>query len=150
MCVDTLAVRYSYVVFLPIREVFRVASTILLLWGTYLVVWRELEDRFSTSHQGVMWFAAKCGIFVMSLLSIFYVVLHLALSGVWLAFVSLGVINDIASKRTSFEIAMNAFYMLFSLLTLVEAVYALTLQTVKVHGMAQRVRGHHLHHSRRE
>ncbi|KAK0646945.1 hypothetical protein B0T16DRAFT_391283 [Cercophora newfieldiana] len=140
MCFDKVAVKYSYVVFLPIREVPRVASTVLLLWGTYLVVWKELEDKFSRPFQKAMWFAAKCGIFIMSLLSIFYVVLDLALSITWLDFVNVTVINGIASKRTSFEVAMNAFYMLFSLLTLAEAVYALTLQTVRVHGTAQRTR----------
>jgi hypothetical protein len=86
-----------------------------------------------------MWFTAKCGIFVVSLLSIFYVILNLSLSSVWLSFVNVTVINDIVSKRTSFEDSMNAFYMLFSLLTLTEAIYALTLQTARVHGSAQRV-----------
>jgi hypothetical protein len=142
MCFDTVAVKYSYVVFFPIREMPRVASAVLLLWGTYLVVWKELEDKFTSPWQGAMWFAAKFGIFIMSLLSIFYVILNLALSSAWLHFVNVTVINGIASKRTSFEVAMNAFYMLFSLLTLVEAIFALTLQTVRVHGAAQRVCPH--------
>jgi len=139
MCFDKMAVNYGYVVFFPMREFPRVASTVLLLWGTYLVMWKELEDKFSSSWQRAMWFPAKCGIFIVSLLSIFYVILNLALSSAWLYFVNVVVINDIAQKRTSFEVAMYAFYMLFSLLTLGEAVYALTLQTVKVHGTAQRV-----------
>jgi len=142
MCFDKVAVKYSYVVFYPIREIPRVASTLLLLWGTYLVAWKEIQDKFSSPWQRAMWFTFKCGIFVMSLLSIFYVNLNLALPSAWLHFVNITVINDIAYKRTSFEVAMNVFYMLFSLLTLAEAIYALTTQTVRVHGRPQRVSAH--------
>ena len=81
----------------------------------------------------------KCAIFILTLLSIFYLVLGIALSILWLDFASPSVIADVASRKTSLEVAMNAFYMVFSLLTLVEAAYALTLRTVRVHGMAQQV-----------
>jgi hypothetical protein len=48
MCFDMVAVKYSHVVFFPIREIPRIALTGLLLWGIYLVVWKEIEDKFSS------------------------------------------------------------------------------------------------------
>jgi len=139
MCHDRTMVNYNYLVFLPLREIFRISSTILLLWGNHAVIWRELQDRFSRPLQRAMWFTSKCGIFILTFLSIFYLVLGLALPILWLDFPRPTVIVEIASKKNSIEVAMNAFYTVFSLLTLVEAAYALTLRTVKVHGMSQQV-----------
>ena len=139
MCHDRVMVNYSYVAFQPLRETLRVSSTILLLWGNYKIVWRELEDRCGELLLRAMWLTTKCAMFILTLLSIFYLVLGIALAILWLDFVNLAVVNDVASKMTSFEVAMNAFYMLFSLLTLVEAGYALTLRTARVHGMTQQV-----------
>lgn len=132
------AVMYGYLLVGPVFEALRVASTILLLWGTYTVVWKELEDQFSIWQQGVWWFAAKLLVFVVSLMAIFYVVLDIALSVVWLEFFSLNSIADIAGKRTDFEMAMTAFFFLFGLLTLVEATVAWAY-AFKIHGQVQGV-----------
>ncbi|KAK3324534.1 hypothetical protein B0T19DRAFT_232064 [Cercophora scortea] len=137
---DGRAVKYGYIIIAPIWESFRVTSTILLLWGTYTVVWKELEDHFSPRQQGIWWFAAKFALFIVALMSIFYVVLYLALSVVWMEFFSLNVIADIATKRTGFEIAMTAFFMVFGLLTLAEATAALVIGAVKVHGHMEATR----------
>ena len=137
MCHDRTMVNYSYLVFLPLREIFRISSTILLLWSNHAVIWRELQDRLNRPLQRSMWFTSKCGICILTFLSIFYLVLGLALPILWLDFPMPTVIVEIANKKNSFEVAMNAFYTIFSLLTLGEAAYALTLRTVKVHGMSQ-------------
>ncbi|KAK3687820.1 hypothetical protein B0T22DRAFT_479103 [Podospora appendiculata] len=137
---DGRAVKYGYIIIAPIWESFRVTSTILLLWGTYTVVWKELEDHFSPRQQGIWWFAAKFALFIVALMSIFYVVLYLALSVVWMEFFSLNVIADIATKRTGFEIAMTAFFMAFGLLTLAEATAALVIGALKVHGHMEATR----------
>jgi len=76
---DRAVVKYTYVVFLPLREALGIISTILLLWGNYIVIWRELEDMISAPLRGAMWFGAKCGIFILTLLSILYLVLRLSL-----------------------------------------------------------------------
>ncbi|KAK1756309.1 hypothetical protein QBC47DRAFT_184507 [Echria macrotheca] len=140
MCNNEVPVNYSYIVFLPIREIFLVAATNLLLWGNYAVIWKELQDRFSPPLRGIMWFTAKFGMFVISFLSLLYLVLELALSVTWLSAVSLSVIADIASTRASLEISIYALRMIFSLLTLCVAAYALIFRTVKVHGMIQHTR----------
>jgi len=126
-------VPYSYILAGPLSDLFRISSTVLLLWGTYTVVWKELEDQFTIWKQGVWWFAAKFLIFVVTLMAIFYAVLGIALSAVWLEFFSLNAIADIAGKRTDFEMAMAAFFFIFGLLTLVEATVA-RLHSYVVHG----------------
>ncbi|KAK3943368.1 hypothetical protein QBC46DRAFT_307422, partial [Diplogelasinospora grovesii] len=137
---DLRSVVYGYILLAPVWESSRVTSTVLLLWGTYTVVWKELENRFTPREQGRWWFAARVALFVVSLMSIFYVALYIALSVVWMEFFSLNVIADIASKRTAFEIAMTAFFFAFGLLTLVEATYALIIRAVTVHGHIEATR----------
>lgn len=119
-------------------EILRVTSTILILWGTYTVVWKELEDQFSPRQQGIWWFAARSLLFIVTLMAIFYVVLGVALSVVWLEFFSLNAIADIAGKRNDFELAMTAFFLLFGLLTLAEATVA-WFHAFRIHGQVQRV-----------
>ncbi|KAK3319153.1 hypothetical protein B0H66DRAFT_533655 [Apodospora peruviana] len=133
----TRPVQYGYIMWAPVWELFRITSTVLLLWGTYTVVWKELEDQFSVQQQKLWWLAAKFAVFVVTLMSIFYVVLYIALSAIWLEFYSLNAIADIATKRTQFEVAMTCFFMVFSLLTLVEATAVVWVQAVRVHGQIQ-------------
>ncbi|KAI3320304.1 hypothetical protein HD806DRAFT_507139 [Xylariaceae sp. AK1471] len=118
---DQRAVSYGYIFTMPIFEISRVASSVYYLWGNYIVVWRELEDRFPRRAQGYWWFAAKFAIFIVGLVSTFYVILYIAQSGVWVEFLSLNTIADIASKRTGFEITMTAFFFVFGLITLAAA-----------------------------
>jgi hypothetical protein len=116
-----VAVVYGYIFVLPVVEIFRIASSVYYLWGTYIVIWKELEDRFPRRQQGYWWFAAKFAIFVVGLVSVYYSILYIAQAGVWVAFLSLNTIADIATKRTGFEIAMTAFFFLFGLITLTAA-----------------------------
>ncbi|KAI0450093.1 hypothetical protein F5B21DRAFT_517694 [Xylaria acuta] len=101
---------YGYIFVLPIIEIFRIASTIYYLWGTYIVIWKELEDRFPKRQQGYWWFAARCAIFIVGLVSTYYATLFIAQVGVWVQFLSLNTIADVATKRTGFEITMTAFF----------------------------------------
>jgi hypothetical protein len=114
---DQRAVSYGYIFVLPIFETSRVASSVYYLWGNYIVVWRELEDRFPRKTQGHWWFAAKFAIFIVGLVSTYYVILYIAQAGVWVEFLSLNTIADIATKRTGFEITMTAFFFIFGLIT---------------------------------
>jgi len=115
---DQRFVQYGYILVPALFEGLRVGSGIILLWGTYTVVWKELENRFPEEQQGKWWFAAKFTIFIVGLVAFFYFVLNLALSIVWMQFRSLNTIADIATKRTGFEVAMTVFFFLFGLLTL--------------------------------
>jgi hypothetical protein len=114
---DSVRVVFGYIIVAPLWQSFRVISSITLLWGTYTVVWRELEDRFSSQIQVIWWFGAKCAIFVVSLMSVYYVALFFSLSVVWMQFLSLETINELATKRSQFEIAMTALFFCFGVLT---------------------------------
>jgi len=122
-------VRYTYIILPPMTEFLRIIATMFHLWGAYAVVWNELQPRFDKSVQGKWWFAAKCVFFLVGLASFFYLILYLALAVVWLKFSTLNVIDDVATKRTGFEIAMTAFFFAFSLLTLLAG--AVTMKTSK-------------------
>ncbi|ETS74569.1 hypothetical protein PFICI_13053 [Pestalotiopsis fici W106-1] len=113
------SVTFGYILVHPFAEAFGVTSTLLLLWGTFRIIWDELVDRFpSIREQRFWWFAAKFTIFVISLISIYYTALFLALAAAWVRFMSLNTINDIATKRTGFEIAKGSFNFAFTLLVL--------------------------------
>lgn len=89
----------------------------MILWGTYKIVWNELKGRFTEKQQRIWWFGGKMAIFVVCIVSLFYTLLYLALSIVWMEFFSLNAIADIATKRTQFELAMAVFFFAFSLFT---------------------------------
>lgn len=131
---DMLPVKFSYILVITIFEFFRVGSAVLFVWGTYEVVWRELQDRFREKHRGYWWFASKAAFFLVFLVSFYYAVLYLALSIVWLEFRSLNSIADIATKRTGFEISMAAFLTAFSLLTVAAAIATTRFKAKSVDG----------------
>ncbi|KAK0627761.1 hypothetical protein B0T14DRAFT_493792 [Immersiella caudata] len=112
------ALPYGYILLVPILQIAQVISAIWFLWGTYKIVWNELERRFVHERsQGLWWLAAKIAIFVVGLVSFFYFVLEVATAVVWLQFLSLNIIADVATKRNNFELAMTAFFTVFGLLT---------------------------------
>lgn len=138
---DQEALPYGYVLFDSLNRVLQIASTIWYLWGTYGVIWNELKRRFTREvAQGCWWLAAKITIFLISVVSFFYVVLNIALRVVWIQFLSLNVIADVASKRNHFEIAMTAFFSVFGLLTFIAAVTTLVYRANKTTGTWAKVR----------
>ncbi|KAF6797594.1 hypothetical protein CSOJ01_12912 [Colletotrichum sojae] len=105
-----------------------------------MVVWRDLEPRFNGRTAGYWWLAAQIAIFVVGLVSLFYVVLKLALSIVWMQFLSLNVIGDIATRKRQFEIAMAVFLTVFSFFTLVAATATVLFQAQRTEGRVLRNR----------
>ncbi|KAH0443915.1 hypothetical protein CcaCcLH18_00741 [Colletotrichum camelliae] len=118
---DRRSVPLGYIIAVAVWEFARVGSAILLLWGTYLITWREMTQRvskrFSENAAKYWWSAAQAAIFVVALVSLFYVVLNLALAIVWMNFLSLNIIGDIATKKKNFEISTAVFHSIFALLT---------------------------------
>jgi hypothetical protein len=138
---DRRLVAYGYVLLPAIWEAIRVLSGVMLLWGTYEVVWRELEDKYTKKEQGYMWRAAQVSLFLVGLVSIFYVVLNLAVPIVWMQWLSLNTIADIASKRTAFELAMATFFFVFGFLTVCVATVTFFYQARKIVGQRSEVSG---------
>ncbi|KAH7176554.1 hypothetical protein EDB81DRAFT_940453 [Dactylonectria macrodidyma] len=137
---DNLKVTFGYILFLPILEFFHVGSTVLTLWGTYEIVWKEIEGRFTERHQGIWWFAAKCVNFLVCMVSLFYTILYLALAIVWMEFVSLNIIADVATKRTQFELSMAALFCGFSLLAVSAAAAAIVWGSARIDGKIRKTR----------
>ena len=129
-----VSVSYGYIIFLTLVEILRVFSAVIFAWGNYKIVWVEVEPRYSLGRQGQLWLAAKVALFLVSLVSIFYAVLHLTLAVAWLCFWSLNSIADIATRRTSFEVATAAFLAAFTALTFCILVHAIFFQSRKVDG----------------
>ncbi|KAM7208579.1 hypothetical protein V8F20_001002 [Naviculisporaceae sp. PSN 640] len=126
---------YGYILFEPVLHIIRVISTIWFLWGTYKVVWNELERRFETKKsQGAWWLAAKVSIFIVGLVSFFHVVLRIAMAVVWLQFLSLNIIADVTTKCNDFELAMTAFFTVFGILTIFAAVATIFFRARKREG----------------
>jgi hypothetical protein len=125
---------YGYIIFLTVIESLKVFSAVIFAWGNYKIVWVEVEIWFDRKWQGYLWTAAKVGLFLVSLVSIFYTVLYVALAGVWLDFRSLNSIADIATKRTSFEVATAGLLAAFTGLAFGNAVWALVGKSVEVDG----------------
>lgn len=127
---------FGYVLFEPVVKTVLVTSTIWYLWSTYKIIWRELKQRFEgrKKAQRNWWLAAKLTIFVVGLVSFYYVVLHIATAVAWLDFLSLNVIDDIASKRNGFELAMTTFFAVFGLLTTVAAIVTIITEASKREG----------------
>lgn len=106
-------VQYGYILTAPVWETPRIASNIVVLWGTFLVVWRELQGRFRSPmiwrHVGHTFFL------VMWLLALYYIGLFISLVFVWEFFTDTTVIEDIALKLAGFETAFSVFQFLFAL-----------------------------------
>ena len=130
---DHRRVIFGYIIVGPFFEPLRIASTIYLIWGTWKVVWRELEYRFT--HPGYWWFGAQFALFIVILVSLYYLVLYLALAIIWMQFLSLNTIADVASKRTAFDVATTTFFFVFGILTLVASTDT-TFFKAKQHGGA--------------
>ncbi|KAK8001101.1 hypothetical protein PG991_013323 [Apiospora marii] len=112
-------VSFSYVLIYPFIDIFSVSSSVLLLWGTFQITWVELVNRVDLKRQGKWWrVAAQCAIFIVSLVSMYYLTLLFALAIVWVRFVSLNTIADIATKRTHFEIAKGSMNFAFCAMVL--------------------------------
>jgi hypothetical protein len=120
-----------------------VLSCIVLLWGTYKIVWKELEDRFSKKHREYWRFGAEIIIFVVGLVSLYYLVLYLASAIVWMEFLSLNIIADVATKRNGFFISMNAFFFVFGLLTVAAATATIFWKASRTEGNVAGVRTYH-------
>ncbi|KAI0125390.1 hypothetical protein BJ170DRAFT_501392 [Xylariales sp. AK1849] len=129
-----VSVSYGYVFLNPISEFFRVGSSVLFLSGTFKTVWLELEDRFTLKVQAYWWTSANIALFIVSLVSIFYVVLYLALAIVWIEFLSFNTIADVATKRTHFEITMAALSFAFGMLIVYAASATLFSKAKKING----------------
>ncbi|KAK4169556.1 hypothetical protein QBC43DRAFT_307974 [Cladorrhinum sp. PSN259] len=116
-------VPFGYIIFEPIVQSLQLLSTLFFLWGTYGVVWSELQRRFRTDRsQTIWWTAAKTTFFCLILVTCFFWILRIATTVVWLKFLSLNVISDVATKRNGFEMAMTLFFSVFTLLTVVAIV----------------------------
>ncbi|KAK7427628.1 hypothetical protein QQZ08_005903 [Neonectria magnoliae] len=135
-----VAAPYGYILFPAIWEFFHVGSTNLILWGTYTLVWREVESRFTKKTQGFLWFAAKFVNLLVFIVSLFYTILNLVLSIVWMVFVNLNAIGDIATKRNDFELAMATLFFGCSLLTVSVAVAA-NWRASHLNGKVRKTRG---------
>jgi hypothetical protein len=134
------SVVYGYIFVIPILELFRITSTVYYLWGTYAVIWKELQDRFPNRQRVYWWFAARFSIFVVGLVSTYYVGDNIALAITWVKFLSLNTIADVATKRTQFEISMTAFFSVFGVITLAAACASLLWKALGIDGRVRRVR----------
>ncbi|KAI0532801.1 hypothetical protein GGR58DRAFT_507032 [Xylaria digitata] len=130
---------YGYIFALPVIESFRIASTVYYLWGTYIVIWRELEDRFPRKQQVYWWRAARCAIFTVGFVSIYYVLLSIVHVSVWVRFLSLNTIADVATKWVGFEITMTAFFFVFGLISFAAACASLLWKSWRMDGQPTRV-----------
>lgn len=139
---DERSAPLGYIIAVAVWEFTRVGSAILLLWGTYMVTWKDLEPRFEAKAAGHWWLAAQIAIFVVGLVSFFYVVLKLALAIVWMNFLSLNIIGDIATKKRNFEIATAVFLAVFALLTLIAACATFLFRARKLEGQVPKVGAH--------
>jgi hypothetical protein len=121
----TLPVTYGYILFEVLLRFLDVGATIILLWATFELIWTELEGRFSPRSRGNWFLSSKIVFFSVIFTSLFYLVLFLALAIVWLLFLALNVMADIALRRNQFEVAMDAIFCGFGLLTVVASVLSL-------------------------
>jgi hypothetical protein len=127
------SVTYAYIVFAPLIEPFWVISTVILVWGTYKLAWKEFEQRNSITRRR-WWIGAKSGLFVIILLAAFYLLYNIATPSLYLTFAIPSAINDIAGRRNAFQTALLVFFFLFALLALALSTYTTFLSSKKVGG----------------
>ena len=116
---ENVPVVYIYAVLEPLAEISRATSTILLLWGSWSILWHERADRYSPKAQAIWWLSANLAAFIVILVSLFYAALNLTLAVVWLRFLNLNIIDDIATKRNGFKVSMSAGYVVLAFVILV-------------------------------
>ncbi|RWA09621.1 hypothetical protein EKO27_g5483 [Xylaria grammica] len=122
-----------------VAEILRVVSALCYLWGTYRVVWREIEDWFPQSHQRYWWVTAVFAMSIVILASAYYVTLYITHVGVWISFQSLNTIADVATRRTEFEIGMTSFFFVFGLITVAAACVSLFWKAWMIDGEIRRI-----------
>lgn len=131
------SVPFGYIVLAPISETFRVSSTILLLSGTFRVVWREVGQGERKGWRA----AAKIISFFSVLPALFYIILFVALAVCWLKFTSLNTIADIATRKAQFQIAMSAIFFGYAMVSVVAATVTWCFRTRSMRGYVIQVSG---------
>jgi hypothetical protein len=116
---------YTHLVVHPIMRFFRILSALVLVWSTYKLVWNEIEVYFPKSLRIWWWRSAKIFFFFLVFISLYDLVLFVDLAVVWLQFLSLKLIGDIANRRNQCELATNVLFFGFGLLTVGGAVVAI-------------------------
>ncbi|KAK4225639.1 hypothetical protein QBC38DRAFT_254443 [Podospora fimiseda] len=125
-------IKYDYILFEPLIQIFQLISTLLFLWGTFAIVWNEVEKRFERKRSKVSWWlSAKVILFAVGLVTCYFWVLRIATAAVWLKFSSMNVISDVATKRNGFEMAMTFLFMAFSGLTVAAIVATVFYRATK-------------------
>lgn len=125
----------GFIIFQPCAEVLRVISTIFFLSAAFDIVWRS-ED----TQRHAWWYANIVMLMLDKIVAFFYLALFLALGVCWLRFTSLNVINDIATRRSQFEVAMAALFMGHAFLILLRAAMINFVINRRVDGHGKTVR----------
>ncbi|RSL64289.1 hypothetical protein CEP54_004783 [Fusarium duplospermum] len=133
---DTRPVVYGYILLTPFWEAFHLASTILLIWGTYAILWREIKA--NSERRNWWWVSAKFGLFLVFMVSFFQWLLGFSLAVVWMKFYSLNVIADVSDKWMHFELATTGLVFGFCLMIFAAATDAIILRAVKIDGERQK------------
>ncbi|KAF4467742.1 hypothetical protein FALBO_5373 [Fusarium albosuccineum] len=132
---DTRSVVFGYILVMPFWEAFRLISTILILWGTFTILWRDIKA--NSEKRNWWWRGAKFALFCVCLVSFYYWILYFALGVVWMRFYSLNIIADVATKRTNFELATTGLFFGFSLMTAVASTDAILIRGGEIDGERQ-------------
>lgn len=110
-------VKTHYILLQPLAEPLRVASSLLLLSGTFNVIWRRKSHR---EHRTWVLFN-KILFLAVAVASFFYLLLFLAVAACWLDFTSLNTIMDLAGRRNQFELSSAVLFTVYSLFVVLAA-----------------------------
>lgn len=136
---DTCSVVYGYILLAPFWEAFHLCSTMLVIWGTYAILWREIRASSERRRRSWWWVSAKFGLFLVFLVSFFQWLLGFSLAVVWMRFYSLNVIADVSGKWLHFELATTGLVFGFCLMIAAAATDAIIVRAVAIDGERQKV-----------
>ncbi|KAK4188113.1 hypothetical protein QBC35DRAFT_383282 [Podospora australis] len=116
-------VYYNYILANVVWECFRLSSTILFLWGTYTLAWRQFEHQshghVDSTTQKFWWFVSKVVLFAVSTVSLFYLIFYLAFSVTWLNSLSIVTVTHFAKRGSAFQIATSTLFLFSSIMSFV-------------------------------
>lgn len=107
---------------LPVWEIPRLWSAILIDWGTFAIVWRDLQTRFEKPK--AVWHVGQGCFLALWLLAAYYLGLYVALVFAWEYVADPTVVEALATGRNAFEVTFVVVQFLYCLAMVVGTAWA--------------------------
>lgn len=100
----------GYIIIDAFFETLDLVSSILMLWGTYLLIRSRVAGSFTTEKTDFRWWVPGGAVVLLCYIASAYIILYFAEVGLWMNFSKLDLLNSAAKARNVADNAMRALF----------------------------------------